>query len=181
MSIGYRRWNNVPGSLKWGNPSGSLDSELQAHSTSLSLRRRGPAKSQLHSSKKVPLNYYDNAGEVSTDGDEIDILAWVSEEEDRGVLRVYQPGSTFSELVKCTLKTDTELIVSVCIAEELRVHYGNNSSQILDFDASPLEEQNRFLRAIGHRDPARIQWEGIQRDLGYMFKFVAGEKKKIYI
>lgn len=173
---GYRLWSNVPGSLYWGVPNKSLGNNTSSENLQdLSLsRRRSPSKGLPNSSLKVSLNYYDHAGDEDTDCNETDILVWVSEDETRGVVRVYHPGSTFSELVKCTVSTDVETVISRCVAEELHVHYGNSRSQVLDLDSCPLETQNQFLRDIGHSDVARIQLEGIQSDLCHMFKFVAG-------
>lgn len=174
---GFRLWSNVPGSLYWGVPTKSLGNNTSSENLEdLTLsRRRSPTKGLPNSSVKVSLNYYDNAGEEDADCNETEILAWVSEDETRGVVRVYHPGSTFSELVKCYVGTNVETVISKCVAEELRVHYGNHRSQILDFDSCPLETQNQFLKDIGHFDVARIQLEGSQPDLCHMFKFVAGK------
>ena len=175
----FRLWSNVPSSKYWGaqsltsNPSNEDIAELTLS------RKRSPSKGLPNTSHKVSLNYYDYAGEEETDCSETELLAWVSEGEERGVVRVFHPGSSFSELIRCTKTTDVEKVLSKCVADELYVHCGNQKSQVLNFDTNPLAIQNQYLADIGHFDAARIQLEGVQNDLCHMIKFVAGENSEL--
>lgn len=173
----FRLWSSVPGSKYWGVPSKSLGSnQSNENLAELTLsRRRSPSKGLPNTSHKVSLNYYDHAGEEDTDCNETELLAWVSEEETRGVVRVFHPESSYSELIKCTMTTTVEEVLSKCVAEELHMHCGDNKSQVLDFDSCPLSIQNQYLANIGHFDIARIQLEGVQTDLCHMIKFVSGK------
>ena len=62
-----------------------------------------------------------------------------------------------------------------CLAKELHVHYGSGRLEPLLPDDKPLVVQNQFLRQLGYADTQRIQLEGMNPDLGPLFKFVTGE------
>ena len=120
---------------------------------------------------KASLNFYDYAEEIMS---EEMVINWLKEDTNHGVLRVYQPGSTYSELVKCTLDTDAEVVMSKCVASELCIHHSGKLMESLSLDCYPLEIQNSFLQAIGYSSLERIQLEGTKEDLHYMFKLTAG-------
>ena len=169
-----RVWNQVPGAMYWGampsspNPSFSslpsdpvLASSPKAKSSSLPARARN-----------MSLNFYDFADDVQ---DEKGLQEWIKEGPNRGAIRVYQPGSTYSELIKCDTQTHADIVMSKCVTNDLYVYYAGQSSEPLGYDNRPLEIQNNFLYSLGYTDPQRIQFEGTREDLVYMFKFVAGE------
>ena len=106
------------------------------------------------------------------DADE-DLLEWLSGSIENGVVQVYTPGSTYCDLVKCTICTTAETIMAKCFSKELYVHYGGRMRKLNPEDR-PLYIQNEFLRLVGYDDHKRLQLEGISPELGPLFKFVAG-------
>ena len=168
------KWSKTPGAIHWGT---AIAASLTTTSNTDILRDTlsSPAKKSTtmtrSSSPKASLNFYDYAEEILT---EEMVLNWLKEGSSHGVLRVYQPGSFYSELVKCTLETDAEMVMSKCVANELCIHHSGKLRESLSLDCYPLEIQNSFLRALGHSSPEKIQLEGMKDDLHYMFKLTAG-------
>ncbi|XP_019862356.1 PREDICTED: PH domain leucine-rich repeat-containing protein phosphatase 2-like, partial [Amphimedon queenslandica] len=126
-------------------------------------------------SRNFSLNFYDLA--VDDSHDEEELKRWIKEDPSRGAIRVYQPGSTYSELTQCDTETHAEVIMSKCVTSNLYVYYAGHSSEPLGYDDCPLKIQNKFLKSLGYDDPERIQFEGTRDDLLYMFKFVAGREE----
>lgn len=168
------KWSKTPGAIHWGT---AIAASLTTTSNTDILRDTlsSPAKKSTtltrSSSPKGSLNFYDYAEEIVS---EEMVLNWLKKDSSHGVLRVYQPGSAYSELVKCALETDAEMVMSKCVANELCIHYSGRLTESLSLDCYPLEIQNGFLQAIGHSSPEKIQLEGMKEDLHYMFKLTAG-------
>ena len=179
-----RVWNQLSGAAYWGTlpPQVSTTSvgvqpleRSRAFSSPTSPADAVKSNLPMSRSRNISLNFYDFAANELQDEKELQI--WIKEEPNRGAIRVYQPGSTFSELTKCDTETFAEVIMSKCVTNNLYVYYAGHSSELLGFSHRPLEIQNKFLRSLGYEDPERIQFEGTREDLVYMFKFVAGKNK----
>lgn len=164
-----RVWNQVPGAVYWG----TLPPQTSALSLGQTTGQGTKSASMPAKSRNLSLNFYDFAAE--TIQDEKDLQTWIKEDPNRGAIRVYQPGSTYSELTRCDAETYAEVIMSKCVTSDLYVYYAGQSSEPLGYDDRPLAIQNRFLRSLGYEEPERIQFEGTREDLVYMFKFVAGK------
>lgn len=168
------KWSQTPGAIHWG---AALNTSLTTTSNTDMLRDTLSSPTRKHSTvtrsgaSKVSLNFYDYAEEILS---EEKVISWLEMDTSHGVLRVYQPGSTYSELIKCTIETNAEMVMSKCVATELYTHLSGKLTEALPLDCYPLEIQNCFLQAIGHSSPERIQLEGIQEDLHFMFKLTAG-------
>jgi hypothetical protein len=118
-------------------------------------------------------SFYQFVDEYQPENANEDLLDWLDRDKDNGVVQVYTPGSSYCDLVKCTVSTTTETIMAKCLAKELYVQYGGRVRK-LDAVDHPLHVQNEFLRSIGYEERKRIQLEGISPELGCLFKLVAG-------
>ena len=163
-----RKWNQVPGAQWWGNPSDPRSSVISKFPETVA---EPPRPRLLSRTRNLTRNYYDFAEEVQNE-DELKI--WLKGGSNRGALRVYEPGSTYSELIKCTANTSAEVVMTKCVATELYVNYAGHSLEPLTTDSKPLKIQEDFLRSLGYVDSSTIQLEGINENLSHMFKFVAG-------
>jgi hypothetical protein len=173
-------WSHTPSSVWWALEASSSGVSLEGDQNSPtgadlpgSTRARSPTlRPRPHMPGKEVTNFYDYAGE-GEEGEE-DMEKWILQQPNRGAIRVYQPGSTYSEPVCCSTDTTADTIIARCLAKELVVHYGSGQNQWIRFDQKPFEIQNRFLRSLGYTDPQRIQLEGLSSDLGHLFRFVTG-------
>lgn len=118
--------------------------------------------------------FYQFVDEYQQDEDHEDLLEWLEGSPEHGVVQVYTLGSTYCDLVKCTVHTLAETVMAKCLSHELHVQYGGRVRK-LDVEDRPLHIQNEFLRSIGYEEHRRVQLEGISPELGPLFKFVTGE------
>ena len=163
-----RVWSQVPGAAYWGTLPSNISSTLPSthHQPTVSNTSSLPPRQ-----RNLSLKFYDFAEDIQ---DEKDLHEWMKKGLNHGAIRVYQPGSTYSELINCDTETTAEIVMSKCVTNDLYVYYAGQSSEPLGYDSRPLEIQNKFLQSLGYTDPERIQFEGTREDLAYMFKFVAG-------
>ena len=118
-------------------------------------------------------SFYQFVDEYAQDDTGEDLLEWLEGSLVNGVVQVYTPGSTYCDLVKCTVNTLAETVMAKCLSRELYVQYGGRVRK-LDTEDRPLHIQNEFLRSIGFEEHWRVQMEGISPELGPLFKFVTG-------
>lgn len=117
--------------------------------------------------------FYQFVDEYQPDETGEDLLEWLEGSPENGVVQVYTPGSTYCDLVKCSVHTHADTIMAKCLSRELYVRYGGRVRR-LDMEDRPLHIQNEFLRSIGYEEHKRVQLEGISPELGPLFKFVTG-------
>lgn len=161
-----RKWNQVPGSMWWSMP-GTLTRDRER-----SISPELPVSSSTFTrDRNFSLMFYEFAEEVQ---DEDNLKEWLQGGEDRGAIRVYQPNSTYSDLIRCDTAMTSELVMSKCVATELYIDHAGQSLEPLSLESNPLKLQENFLQSIGFRDPDRIKLEGLKDNLSYMFKFIAG-------
>ena len=121
--------------------------------------------------------FYDNFDQINEqDGnDDCDeLLSWIKQDPTRGVLRVHRPEGTFSDLVRCTLLTPADTIMSKCLTKELYVVYAGHFVKKLTAADFPLRMQSEYLRMVGFSDDRRIQEEGHHPELAQLIKFITG-------
>ena len=118
--------------------------------------------------------FYQFVDEYQQDETGEDLLEWLEASPDNGVVQVYTPGSTYCDLVKCSLNTPADTIMSKCLSRQLYVQYGGRVRK-LDTEDRPLHIQNEFLRSNGYEEHKRVQLEGISPELGPLFKFATGQ------
>lgn len=120
--------------------------------------------------------FYDNFDQSNEqDGnDDDELLSWIRQDPTRGVLRVHRPEGTFSDLVRCTLQTSADTIMSKCLTKELYVIYAGHLVKKLNAADFPLRIQSDHLRMVGFSDERRIQEEGCHPELAQLIKFVTG-------
>ena len=168
--MAQRKWNPVPGVQHWGTSTSPRSSVINKFPEVLSTetrRVRLPSRTRNRSR-----NYYEVAEEVHS---EEELSSWLKEDRKHGALRVYQSGSTYSDLIRCKDDVSAEVVMSKCVATELYIDYAGQSLEPLAVDSKPLEIQKKFLRSLGYVDHSRIQIEGMHKNLATMFKFVAGK------
>jgi PH domain/leucine-rich repeat-containing protein phosphatase len=166
-----RVWNQVPGSIFWGTlptPNASTAAPISPH------KDKGKSLGHIQRQKNMSLKFYDFAEGVQ---DEKEMQQWIRENPNRGAIRVYQPGSTYSELIKCDTESTAEEVMSRCVTNDLYVYFGGQSLEPLGYESKPLSIQNEFLKSLGYSNFQRIQFEGTREDLVFMFKFVAGKEE----
>ena len=171
-----RKWNQIPGSMWWSIPSTSTLVRERDRSYSLDAPD-SPRYTTDVRDRSFSLKFYEFAEEVQT---EENLKEWLKGGDDRGVIRVFQPNSTYSDLIKCNATTTAELVVSKCVATELYIDHAGQSLELVPLTSNPLRLQERFLRSIGFKDPERIKLEGLKDNLSYMFKFIAGKCSTYY-
>ena len=167
--MAQRKWNPVPGVQQWGtatSPRLSVIANFPETTYANSKKVRLPSRTRNRSR-----NYYDVAEDVQS---EEELETWLKEGRKNGALRVYQSGSTYSDLIKCTDDVTAETVMSKCVAIELYMDYAGQSLEPLTVDSKPLEIQKKFFRSLGYVDRSRIQREGMHKNLATLFKFVAG-------
>ena len=155
------------------------------HSASVKLKAEKPEPS--YKQRKEPAatpkttitestEFYDNFDDQTDeqDGNEDELLSWIKQDPTRGVLRVYRPEGTFSDLVRCTQKTPTDTIMSKCLTKQLYAIYGGHFVKKLTAADFPLKIQSEYLRMVGFTDEQRIQEEGRHPELAQLIKFVTG-------
>ncbi len=118
-------------------------------------------------------SFYQFVDEYAQDDTGEDLLEWLEGSPANGVVQVYTPGSSYCDLVKCSVNTLAETVMAKCLSHELYVQYGGRVRK-LDTEDRPLHIQNEFLRSIGFEEHWRVQMEGISPELGPLFKFVTG-------
>ena len=158
--------------MLWNMPSTSTLTRERERSVSPETPTSPSAFSR---DRNFSLKFYEFAEEVQ---EEDNLKEWLQGGKDRGVIRVYQPNSTYSDLIRCDAATTSELVVSKCVATELYIDHAGQSLELLSLESNPLKLQEKFLQSIGFRDPDRIKLEGLKDNLSYMFKFIAGKYKK---
>lgn len=171
--MAQRKWNPVPGVQQWGTNTSPRTSVIAKYPEITNVE---PRKSRLPSrTRNLSKNYYEVAEEVQS---EEELQAWLKEGRNHGALRVYQSGSTYSDLIKCTDQVTAETVMSKCIATELYIDYASgHSMEPVTVDSKPLDIQKKFLRSLGYIEHSRIQKEGMSKNLSPLFKFVAGINK----
>ena len=121
--------------------------------------------------------FYDNFDQTNEqDGNDDELLSWIKQDPTRGVLRVHRPEGTFSDLVRCTVQTPADTIMSKCLTKELYVVYAGHFVKKLNVADCPLRIQSEYLRMVGYSDEGRIQEEGRHPELAQLIKFVTGDK-----
>ncbi|KAL5466748.1 hypothetical protein EMCRGX_G030897 [Ephydatia muelleri] len=133
-----------------------------------------PDTSKLHK-KDVSINFYEYA-DSAQESDEESLSSWMGQDPRRGVIRVYQPDSSYSDVVRCTLDTEGDEVMGRCLVAELYIHYGTGLVRQVHVWDKPLAMQNEFLKSLGFSNMRRIQKEGMRKDLAPLFKFVAGKE-----
>lgn len=169
--MAQRKWNPVPGVQQWGTNTSPRSSVIAKYPEITTVE---PRKCRLPSrTRNLSKNYYEVAEEVQS---EEELKAWLKEGRNHGALRVYQSGSTYSDLIKCTDVVTAETVMSKCVATELFIDYAcGHSIEPVTIDSKPLDTQKKFLRSLGYVEHSRIQQEGMAKNLSTMFKFVAGK------
>lgn len=120
-------------------------------------------------------DFYDNFDQTNEqEANDDELLSWIRQDPTRGVLRVHRPEGTFSDLVRCTLKTPADTIMLKCLTKELYVVYAGHFVKKLTPADSPLRMQSDYLRMIGFSNEQRIQEEGRHPELAQLVKFVTG-------
>ena len=117
---------------------------------------------------------FDQNNEQDGNDDDDELLSWIRQDPTRGVLRVHRPEGTFSDLVRCTLQTPADTIMSKCLTKELYVVFGGHLVKKLNAADLPLRMQSEHLRMVGFSDERRIQEEGCHPELAQLIKFVTG-------
>lgn len=131
------------------------------------------SKSRPRRKKDVSINFYEYA-DAAQESSEEGLSTWMGQNPRRGVIRVYQPGSSYSDVVQCTTETEGDEVMGRCLASELYIHYGTSLIRQVHVWDKPLQMQNEFLKSLGFSNMRRIQKEGMKKDLAPLFKFVAG-------
>jgi len=120
-------------------------------------------------------DFYDNFDQTNEqDASDDELLVWIRQDPTRGVLRVHRPEGTFSDMVRCTLQTPADTIMSKCLTKELYVVFSGHFVKKLSSADFPLRIQSDYLRMVGFRDEQRIQEEGRHQELAHLIKFVTG-------
>jgi len=127
-------------------------------------------------------DFYDNFDQNNEQGGtEDELLTWIRQDPTRGVVRVYRPEGTFSDLVKCTLMTPAGTIMSKCLSKELYVVFSGHHVKKLSSIDYPLSIQSDYLRMVSYSDAKRIQEEGYHLELANLIKFVTGKHLSSYV
>jgi hypothetical protein len=111
-------WSHTPSSVWWALEASSSGVSLEGDQNSPtgadlpgSTRARSPTlRPRPHMPGKEVTNFYDYAGE-GEEGEE-DMEKWILQQPNRGAIRVYQPGSTYSEPVCCSTDTTADTIIA---------------------------------------------------------------------
>lgn len=153
-------WTPTLGSAWWASSSNQ-----NLHDSSKSRLRK----------KDVSINFYEYADSAQESSEE-SLSTWMGQDPRRGVIRVYQPGSSYSDVVRCTVDTEGDEVMGRCLVTELYLHYGTGLIRQVNVWDKPLLMQNEFLKSLGFSNIRRIQKEGMKTDLAPLFKFVAGKE-----
>lgn len=137
------------------------------------------SKSRPLHKKDVSINFYEYADSAQENNEE-SLSSWMGQDPRRGVIRVYQPDSSYSEVVQCTLDTEGDEVMGRCLVAELYIHYGTGLVRQVHVWDKPLQMQNEFLKSLGFSNMRRIQKEGMRKDLAPLFKFVAGKCFRVF-
>lgn len=155
--------------------SGSLAGEYKVAGKSTSYKEYKGTAAAAVAAITESTDYYDNFDQTNEqDVSEDELLSWIRQDPTRGVLRVHRPEGTFSDLVRCTLQTPADTIMSKCLTKELYVVYGGHFVRKLASADFPLRMQSDYLRMVGFSDEQRIQEEGHHPELAQLIKFVTG-------
>lgn len=168
-------WSQTPNSVWWALESSASMASLHALGEMPSPRRHRPEGMGRELATHNFYEYADGGGEDELDGEQL--VDWVKEDPSRGIIRVYQAGSSYFELMRCTTETTAESILARFFAKELFIHYGSSVVRRVLLDEAPLRLQNAFLGGLGYCNPHRIQTEGMEEELTPLFKFVAGQER----